>query len=265
MVFFLVNFWEANGHLTRILVRVFQKLYILHPLLTVLVRLFPPPALFDLHPLPFYLGHPAWCGTPLLLIRQHVPSLARRRRWGRASNLAYASCRLYEAETRYHSSELECLAIVCSVENFRCHLYGCPITVVSDSSALQWLQYKSDLTSKLARWAMQLQQYEFVVVHPKGSLHIDADFLSMNPADNSEVSSVLDIATVQSNEAIIYETNANAFRSLEEPHKYKSERTADFDNFMMNVAGLNTIGRHQQQTGFLLFHLPYGRLSCRCV
>lgn len=70
--------------------------------------------------------------------------------------IAYTSSRLNEADTRYHPTELECLVILWVVKKFRCYLYRCSLAVVLDSSAMQWLQFKSDLTLKLTRWAMQL-------------------------------------------------------------------------------------------------------------
>lgn len=98
--------------------------------------------------------------------------------------VSYASRRLTDAEQRYHSSELECLALVWSVQHFRPYLYGRHFTVVTDNSALTWLQSKKDLTAKLARWSILLQEHNFTIVHRSGKEHQDADFLSRHPMKN---------------------------------------------------------------------------------
>jgi hypothetical protein len=51
--------------------------------------------------------------------------------------IGYYSRRLCDAETRYSATELECLAVIDSIEYFR--IYGSECTIVSDHSALQWM------------------------------------------------------------------------------------------------------------------------------
>lgn len=51
-------------------------------------------------------------------------------------------------------------------------------TVVTDHYSLLWLQNLKDLTGRLARWAVRLQQYSFKIVHRKGKENVVADMLS---------------------------------------------------------------------------------------
>lgn len=55
---------------------------------------------------------------------------------------------------------LKCMALVWAVQKFRPYLYGRHFVIVSDNSALVWLQTKKDLTHKLMRWAIMLQEYD---------------------------------------------------------------------------------------------------------
>lgn len=84
--------------------------------------------------------------------------LLQRDKDGCERPVSYASSMLSEPERRCHFFELECLAVVWAVEKFRPYLYGRAFTVVIDDSALQWLLSEGDLTPKLARWAMKLQE-----------------------------------------------------------------------------------------------------------
>ncbi|XP_045026270.1 uncharacterized protein LOC123470258 [Daphnia magna] len=73
--------------------------------------------------------------------------------------VAFISRRLTDAEGRYHSNELECLALVWALKNF-------------------------DVTSMDVhfKWVLELQEYDFHVGHIKGAENPVADALSRNPA-----------------------------------------------------------------------------------
>lgn len=90
--------------------------------------------------------------------------------------VAYFSQTTNEAESRYHSYELEMLAIVKSVERFRIYLYGLKFTIVSDCHAVVYAVNKANINPRVARWILRLQGYKFKLIHRKGEkmLHVDA-------------------------------------------------------------------------------------------
>jgi len=90
--------------------------------------------------------------------------------------VAYFSQTTNSAETKYHSYELEMLAIVKSVERFHLYLYGLFFTIVTDCNALVYAINKASLNPCIARWILALQNYNFKVVHRPGSKmrHVDA-------------------------------------------------------------------------------------------
>jgi RNase H-like domain found in reverse transcriptase/Reverse transcriptase (RNA-dependent DNA polymerase) len=93
--------------------------------------------------------------------------------------VAYFSQKLTSCQKRYSVTERECLAVLLAVEKFRHYLLGSHFTVVTDHSALQWLlALKTPVSSRLCRWIMTLQQYDFSVKHRNGSEMAMADGLS---------------------------------------------------------------------------------------
>ncbi|UYV82178.1 hypothetical protein LAZ67_21001276 [Cordylochernes scorpioides] len=100
---------------------------------------------------------------------------------GKAYPVQYFSRALRVHERNYTISELECLAIVESVEKFRVYLMGRKFTIFSDHHALQWLKTIKNPSGRLFRWSLRLSCYEYEVRYIKGSQQHEADLLSRNP------------------------------------------------------------------------------------
>lgn len=92
--------------------------------------------------------------------------------------VAYASRQLNRAEQNYSATERECLALVWAVRHFRCYLYGRHFQIVTDCRPLRWLMNVRDPGSRLARWNLQLQEYDFEIEHKSGKGNTNADALS---------------------------------------------------------------------------------------
>jgi hypothetical protein len=97
---------------------------------------------------------------------------------GKDLPIAYASRSLNNAERNYSTSEKELLAIVWSMKYFRPYLYGRKFKVVTDHKPLTWIMNVKDPGSRLLRWRIQLDEYDYEIVYKKGSLNTNADALS---------------------------------------------------------------------------------------
>jgi len=47
---------------------------------------------------------------------------------------------------------------------------GQDFTIITDHASLKWLMSQSDLSSRLARWALKLQAYQFKIEQRRGKL-----------------------------------------------------------------------------------------------
>lgn len=117
--------------------------------------------------------------------------------------IAYASKTLNKCQRKYSVSEKEMLALIFGIEHFRSYIEGTSFTVITDHAALVWLHSLSNPAGKLARWALKLSQFDFKVIHRKGSLNVVADALSRavpelsNDFNYETEISVLDVSTLQ--------------------------------------------------------------------
>ncbi|CAK1598092.1 unnamed protein product [Parnassius mnemosyne] len=107
--------------------------------------------------------------------------------------IAYASRTLSDTESRYSTIERELLAIIWAVKHFRPYLYGRKFTIYIDHRPLVWLYSLKEPNSKLTRWRLRLQEYDFDIVYKNGKQNINADALSrikLNPIDSDDSQSL---------------------------------------------------------------------------
>ncbi|UYV63867.1 K02A2.6-like [Cordylochernes scorpioides] len=122
----------------------------------------------------------AWRPTPGPAFRQ--PGVLKQvHPDGKTYPVQYFSRSLRSHERNYSSSELECLAIVESVDKFRVCLMDRKFTIFSDHHALQWLKTIKNPSGRLFRWRLRLSRYEYEVRYIKGAQQYEADLLSRNP------------------------------------------------------------------------------------
>ena len=95
--------------------------------------------------------------------------------------IAYASRSLTRQERQYCVTRRELLAVVEFIQHFRHYLLGRQFTLRTDHSSIVWIQNFKEPEGQLARWMEKLQEYDFKVVHRRGTQHNNADALSRQP------------------------------------------------------------------------------------
>jgi hypothetical protein len=113
-----------------------------------------------------------------------IGAVLSQRKVGQDLPVAYASRTFNGAELNYSTVEKELLAIVWAVKHFRPYLIGRKFQVLTDHKGLTWIFRVKDPSSRLLRWRMLLEEYEYEVVYKPGKQNLNADSLSRYPEVN---------------------------------------------------------------------------------
>jgi hypothetical protein len=82
------------------------------------------------------------------------------------------------AERNYTTTEREALVVVYSCKKFRHYLLGYKVIFHTDHDSLKYLMNKPDLSGRIARWILLLQEFNYEVVIKSGKANSNTDYLS---------------------------------------------------------------------------------------
>lgn len=99
--------------------------------------------------------------------------------------MSTASRVLNPTEQRYSVAEQELLAIVYALDKFGIYVFGHTIHLNTDNKALSFLNKCALTSNRIARWTMQIQEYDLRIKHISGASKFLTD-TSRNPAGLSE-------------------------------------------------------------------------------
>lgn len=133
--------------------------------------------------------------------------------------IAYASRLLSDGERKFTVTEQECLALVWAVKKFRPYIEGYHFVAITDHAALKWLMNLQQPSGRLARWVLDLQQYDFEIQYRKGTLNKVADALSRNPIEEGYHPCAYSELTSSAKEVDWYERTIN--RVKKKPQNFK--------------------------------------------
>ena len=92
--------------------------------------------------------------------------------------IAYASRTLSKHEARYPAIELEALGLLFAVQKFRPYIDGAKCTVITDHAPLKALLHRKDLTGRLAKYQISLQEFDINIIYRPGKKNVVCDTLS---------------------------------------------------------------------------------------
>jgi len=126
--------------------------------------------------------------------------LMQRDTEGTIRPVAYYSRKTTDDEQKLHSFDLETLAVIASLQRFRVYLLGIRFKIITDCNALRTTLTKRDLIPRVARWWIQLQEYDCEIEYRPGPRMAHVDALSRNPTIESRLSEercILDVLQVE--------------------------------------------------------------------
>jgi hypothetical protein len=124
--------------------------------------------------------------------------LLQKKEDGKRHPIAYFSKTLNEAQRNYDIADLELLAVVMSLDNWRSFLAGLPhkVIVYSDHQNLLYWKEPHKISRCVAREVLRLSEYNIEIRHIKGTSNGHADALSRRPDYDQGTEDNMDITVL---------------------------------------------------------------------
>ncbi|CAM6094053.1 unnamed protein product [Calypogeia fissa] len=108
---------------------------------------------------------------------------------GRDHPIYFASRQLSAPEKNYSGTHREALGVIYSCKKFRHYLLGYKVIFHIDHNSLKYMVNKPDLTGRIARWVLLLEEFNYEVGVWSGRSHSNANFFSRigGDTDTSDV------------------------------------------------------------------------------
>ena len=115
--------------------------------------------------------------------------LSQNDKGGREHVIAYGGRSLSNPERNWSASDIECLAVIEGIREYKTYLSNNEFMVYTDHKPLQYLMSQKSTTGRLARWSLELQGYIFKIIHKQGKTNVVADALSRRPyeSENAQI------------------------------------------------------------------------------
>ena len=128
------------------------------------------------------LAHPSMNDTFILTTDASTTAigyiLSQKDKGNRDHVIAYGGRSLSKTEKNWSASDIECLAVIEGIREYKTYLSNNEFIVYTDHKPLQYLMTQKGATGRLARWSLELQGYNFHIFHKIGKTNVVADSLS---------------------------------------------------------------------------------------
>lgn len=104
--------------------------------------------------------------------------------------VAFLSRKLKKYEVNYHITDKELLAIVFAVKKFENYLTGQKFIIETDHQALEYLFKMTSPSSRLTRFRLKLEEFDFTIKYIKGKSNVVSDALSRINLDSEDLKSL---------------------------------------------------------------------------
>lgn len=94
--------------------------------------------------------------------------------------IAFGSRTLNKTEANYSTTEKEALAIMWAIDKYKPYLYGNKFLLITDHKPLTFIK-SSFKNSKILRWRLELENFDYEVKYKEGKTNVVADALSREP------------------------------------------------------------------------------------